>query len=218
MTRSTLPNDPCHEVGDERGTPLPAIPLELQPSVKLSTLDRVFAWARKRSFWPMLVDLACCPFELVATASQRPDATRLMVQSLPASPQQADLMIVSGTVTRKMAPLLVRLYTQMAEPKAVIAMGACAISGGPFKEGYSVVSGVDRLIPVDVYVPGCPPHAEALLEGIRALQTRFDDETRRERQPYLTAEDLGMPETILGPVSVNWRDLEGLAGPKRGQG
>lgn len=193
---------------------LPEIPPELQSSVKLTTLDQVYAWARKRSLWPMLFGLACCAFEMIATAASRYDTARFGMEIMRASPRQADLMIVNGTVTKKMAPLLVRLYNQMAEPKYVIAMGACAISGGPFKEGYNVVSGVDRLIPVDVYVPGCPPRPEALIQGILALHARFDQESIKDIRAFQSGEDEGVPEPILGPDLVNWRDLEGLVGPK----
>ena len=155
---------------------LPDVPPELQSSVRLTTLDQVYAWARKRSLWPMLFGLACCAFEMIATAASRYDTARFGMEIMRASPRQADLLIVNGTVTKKMAPLLVRLYNQMAEPKYVIAMGACAISGGPFKEGYNVVSGVDRLIPVDVYIPGCPPRPEALLYGLVLIQQKIEKE------------------------------------------
>ncbi len=193
---------------------LPEIPPELLSSVKLTTLDRVYAWSRKRSLWPMLFGLACCAFEMIATVASRYDTARFGMEIMRASPRQADLMIVNGTVTKKMAPLLVRLYNQMAEPKYVIAMGACAISGGPFKEGYNVVSGVDRLIPVDVYIPGCPPRPEALIHGILALHARFDHESIKDIRAFQPGEDEGVPEPILGPDLINWRDLEGLVGPK----
>lgn len=189
---------------------LPEVPPELQSAVKLTTIDHLFAWARKRSLWPMMFGLACCAFEMIATAAARYDTARFGMEIMRASPRQADLMIVNGTVTKKMAPLLVRLYNQMAEPKYVIAMGACAISGGPFKEGYNVVSGVDRLIPVDVYIPGCPPRPEALLHGILTLHARFDHEAIRDIRAFQAGEDRGVPEPTLGPDLVNWRDLEGL--------
>lgn len=194
-------------------TQLPEVPPELRSSVKLTTLDQVYAWARKRSLWPMLFGLACCAFEMIATAASRYDTARFGMEIMRASPRQADLMIVNGTVTKKMAPLLVRLYNQMAEPKYVIAMGACAISGGPFKEGYNVVSGVDRLIPVDVYIPGCPPRPEALLHGILTLHARFDYEAIKDIRAFQSGTDPGIPEPVLGPDLVNWRDLEGLVGP-----
>ena len=193
---------------------LPDVPPELQSSVRLTTLDQVYAWARKRSLWPMLFGLACCAFEMIATAASRYDTARFGMEIMRASPRQADLLIVNGTVTKKMAPLLVRLYNQMAEPKYVIAMGACAISGGPFKEGYNVVSGVDRLIPVDVYIPGCPPRPESLIHGILALHARFEHESIKDIRAFQSGEDRGIPEPVLGPDLVNWRDLEELVGPR----
>jgi NADH-quinone oxidoreductase subunit B len=193
---------------------LPEVPPELQSSVQLTTLDQVYAWARKRSLWPMLFGLACCAFEMIATAASRYDTARFGMEIMRASPRQSDLLIVNGTVTKKMAPLLVRLYNQMAEPKYVIAMGACACSGGPFKEGYNVVSGVDRLIPVDVYIPGCPPRPESLLHGILSLHARFDHESIKDIRAFQLGEDKGIPEPVLGPDLVNWRDLEGLVGPR----
>ena len=196
---------------------LPEIPPELQSSVKLSTIDQLYAWARKRSLWPMLFGLACCAFEMIATAASRYDTARFGMEIMRASPRQSDLMIVNGTVTKKMAPLLVRLYNQMAEPKYVIAMGACAISGGPFKEGYNVVSGVDRLIPVDVYIPGCPPRPEALLHGILTLHARFEHESIRDIEAFQAGEDRGVPEPVLGPDLVNWRDLKDLVGPEENE-
>jgi NADH-quinone oxidoreductase subunit B len=193
---------------------LPEVPPELQSSVQLTTLDQVYAWARKRSLWPMLFGLACCAFEMIAAAAARYDTARFGMEIMRASPRQSDLLIVNGTLTKKMAPLLVRLYNQMAEPKYVIAMGACAISGGPFKEGYNVVSGVDRLIPVDVYIPGCPPRPEALLHGILTLHARFDHESIKDIRAFQSVGDEGIPEPTLGPDLVNWRDLEGLVGPQ----
>jgi len=124
------------------------------------------------------------------------------------SPRQADLMIVSGTVTKKMAPQIVRLYNQMAEPKYVIAMGACAISGGPFKEGYNVVPGVDQLIPVDVYVPGCPPRPEALYNAFLALHAKWDREAIRDLRWYQKGADEGVSEPALGPDLVDWRPAD----------
>ncbi len=193
---------------------LPDVPPELQSSVRLTTLDQVYAWARKRSLWPMLFGLACCAFEMIATAASRYDTARFGMEIMRASPRQADLLIVNGTVTKKMAPLLVRLYNQMAEPKYVIAMGACAISGGPFKEGYNVVSGVDRLIPVDVYIPGCPPRPESLIHGILTLHARFEHESIKDIRAFQSGEDRGIPEPVLGPDLVDWRDLEELVGPR----
>jgi NADH-quinone oxidoreductase subunit B len=217
MTRLTQVRDSRRETGQEGSAQLPEVPPELRSSIKLTTVDQVYAWARKRSLWPMLFGLACCAFEMIATAASRYDTARFGMEIMRVSPRQADLMIVNGTVTKKMAPLLVRLYDQMAQPKYVIAMGACAISGGPFKEGYNVVSGVDRLIPVDVYIPGCPPRPEALLHGILTLQARFGEEAMADIRAFGQGEDADVPEPVPGPELVNWRDLEGLVGPKEGE-
>ena len=189
---------------------LPEIPPELQGTVKLTTFDQLFAWARKRSLWPMLFGLACCAFEMIAAAASRYDIARFGMEIMRPSPRQADLLIVSGTVTKKMAPQVVRLYNQMPEPKYVIAMGACAISGGPFKEGYAVVSGVDKLIPVDVYIPGCPPRPEALIHAFLALHARFEHERIRDIKAYQKGVDDGVPIPALGPDLVDWRRFEPL--------
>ena len=182
---------------------LPEAPPELQGTVRLMPWDRLYNWSRKRSMWPMAFGLACCAFEFFATVAARFDLARFGMEIVRASPRQADLMVVSGTVTKKMAPQVVRLYNQMAEPKYVIAMGACAISGGPFKEGYSVVSGVDKLIPVDVYVPGCPPRPEALLHAVLSLHAKMDRETIRSLRWYQKGEDEGIPVPALGPDLVD---------------
>ncbi len=138
--------------------------------VHLTLLEQVYNWGRSNSLWPLQFGLACCAIEMIASVTARYDLGRFGSEIFRPSPRQADLMIVSGTVTKKMAPQVVRLYNQMAEPKYVLAMGACAISGGPFKGGYNVVKGIDRYIPVDIFVPGCPPRPEALLNGIIHLQ------------------------------------------------
>jgi len=126
-----------------------------------TTLEEIYNWGRKNSVWPLGFGLACCAIEMIATSMSRWDLARFGAEVFRPSPRQADLMIVAGTVTKKMAPQVVRLYNQMPEPKYVIAMGACAISGGPFKQGYNVLKGIDRYIPVDVHIPGCPPRPEA---------------------------------------------------------
>ena len=146
---------------------------ELRHNVLLASVDAMLNWARRSSLWTVLAFPACCAFELIATAASRYDISRFGMEILRASPRQADLMITAGTLTWKMAPQIRRIYDQMAEPKWVIAMGACAISGGIFSGSYSVVPGYNRIIPVDVYVPGCPPRPEALLYGIKMLHDKI---------------------------------------------
>lgn len=141
--------------------------------VIVTSLQEIYNWGRKNSVWPLQFGLACCAIEMIASTMARFDMARFGSEVFRPSPRQADLMIVSGTVTRKMVPQIVRLYNQMAEPKYVIAMGACAISGGPFKQGYNVLKGIDRFIPVDVHIPGCPPRPEALLHALMTLQEKI---------------------------------------------
>ncbi len=140
------------------------------------SLQEVYNWGRKNSVWPLQFGLACCAIEMIATTMARYDLARFGAEVFRPSPRQADLMIVAGTVTKKMAPQVVRLYNQMPEPKYVIAMGACAISGGPFKQGYNVLKGIDRYIPVDVHIPGCPPRPEALIHAFMTLQKKIDEQ------------------------------------------
>jgi NADH-quinone oxidoreductase subunit B len=137
----------------------------------------LYNWGRRSSVWPLQFGLACCAIEMIATTMSRFDLARFGAEVFRPSPRQADLMIVAGTVTKKMAPQVVRLFNQMPEPKYVIAMGACAISGGPFKQGYNVLKGIDRYLPVDVHIPGCPPRPEALIEAFMALQRKIDAQT-----------------------------------------
>ena len=140
----------------------------------VTSMQELYNWGRKNSIWPLQFGLACCAIEMIATAASRYDLARFGGEVFRPSPRQADLMIVAGTVTKKMAPQIVRLYNQMPDPKYVISMGACAISGGPFKQGYNVLKGIDRYIPVDVYIPGCPPRPEALLHAFMELQRKID--------------------------------------------
>jgi NADH-quinone oxidoreductase subunit B len=150
---------------------------ELQKQgVFTTTLEDLYNWGRKNSVWPLGFGLACCAIEMIAASMSRWDLARFGAEVFRPSPRQADLMIVAGTVTKKMAPQVVRLYNQMPEPKYVIAMGACAISGGPFKQGYNVLKGIDRFIPVDVHIPGCPPRPEALLHAFMTLQEKIDQQ------------------------------------------
>jgi NADH-quinone oxidoreductase subunit B len=140
----------------------------------ITTVEQGINWARQASIWPMTFGLACCAIEMMATGASRYDIDRFGAGAFRASPRQADLMIVAGTVTYKMASRVRRLYNQMPNPKFVIAMGACTVGGGPyFKYGYHVVKGVDLVVPVDVYVPGCPPRPEALLEGLMRIQDKI---------------------------------------------
>jgi NADH-quinone oxidoreductase subunit B len=152
----------------------------VQRNVLVTTLDSVLNWSRKYSPWPLFFGLACCTFEMMAAEMLRFDMTRFGMDIMRASPRQADLIMVTGTLTWKMAPAVKMIYDQMAAPKWVIAMGSCAISGGPFADSYSVVPGVNRIIPVDVYVPGCPPRPESLIRSIVMLQEKIlKDSIRR---------------------------------------
>jgi len=176
------------------------IPPEIRQQVTVTTLDKVYNWGRRNSVWPMMFGLACCAIEMICTAASRYDLARFGMEVMRPSPRQSDLMIVSGTVTKKMIPTIVRLYNQMSEPKYVLAMGACASGGGPFKEGYNVVSGVDKFIPVDVYVPGCPPTPQALLHGLVSLQRKIDAQSISKTRWY-SKEESGeaIPIPVLGP-------------------
>jgi NADH-quinone oxidoreductase subunit B len=184
------------------------VPPELQNQVAITTLDKIYNWGRRSSIWPMMFGLACCAIEMICTAASRYDFSRFGMEVMRPSPRQADLMIVSGTVTKKMMPTIVRLYNQMPEPKYVVAMGACASGGGPFKEGYSVVSGVDQYIPVDVYIPGCPPTPQALLHGLITLQKRIDAQSIKDVRWYKKEPLEAIPIPILGPDIIDPRQAQ----------
>jgi len=194
---SEAPNTPGYE-----------IPPEMQGQVAITTLDKIYNWGRRSSVWPLMMGIACCAIEMICTAASRFDFARFGMEVMRPSPRQADLMIVSGTVTKKMIPVIVRLYDQMPEPKYVVAMGACASGGGPFKEGYPVVSGVDTYIPVDVYIPGCPPTPQALLNGLIALQKKIDTQSIKQVRWYQKEGNEMIPIPVLGPDVIDPRQYD----------
>ncbi len=152
------------------------VPNELKGHAMVVSLDSLVGWARSNSLWPLTFGLACCAIEMMAVGTARWDISRFGAEVFRPSPRQADVMIVSGTVTTKMAPAVRRLYDQMADPKYVIAMGTCVIAGGPYQGSYSTVPGIDNFLPVDVYLGGCPPRPDALLHGIMQLQNKIKAE------------------------------------------
>ncbi|HKY79047.1 MAG TPA: NADH-quinone oxidoreductase subunit NuoB [Anaerolineales bacterium] len=182
------------------------VPPEIRQNIAITTLDKIWNMGRRYSVWPMMFGLACCAIEMICTAASRYDLARFGMEVMRPSPRQSDLMIVSGTVTKKMIPQIVRLYNQMPEPKYVLAMGACASGGGPFKEGYNVVSGVDQYVPVDVYVPGCPPTPQALLHGLMKLQEKIDQESITKVRWYRKDEIPAIPVPLLGPDLIDPRE------------
>jgi NADH-quinone oxidoreductase subunit B len=184
------------------------VPAELQPNVLVTTLDKVYNWSRKSAMWPLLFGLACCAIEMIATAASRYDMARFGMEVMRPSPRQSDLMIVSGTVTKKMVPAIVRIYNQMAEPRYVLSMGACATGGGPFKEGYNVVSGIDTYIPVDVYVPGCPPTPEALIYGLLKVHEKVERQSIVKVSWYQRGTSEFVPVPILGPDVFDPRQVQ----------
>ena len=158
-------------------------------NVVLSKIDELINWGRSNSVWPLIYATSCCGIEFMSAAAAHHDIARFGMEVTRNSPRQADLMIVAGTMVHKMAPLIRRVYDQMAEPKYVVATGACTITGGPFKKSYHVVNGIDKVLPVDVYIPGCPPRPEALLYGLMQLQRKikiekfFGGVNRKEAKP-----------------------------------
>ncbi len=171
-----------------------------EDNLMISTVDYVFNWARKSAIWPMTFGLACCAIEMIASSTSRFDIARFGSEVFRPSPRQSDLMIVAGTVTLKMAPVVQRIYAQMPDPKWVIAMGACASVGGPFNS-YSVLQGVDKIVPVDVYVVGCPPRPENLFYGLLKLQDKIDKMTVA-RRPTAVRLNLEMADDFARSMTV----------------
>jgi len=195
---------------DLQSTEFP-VPVDLQENVAITSLSKLYNWGRRGSIWPLLFGLACCAIEMIATAAARYDTARFGMEVMRASPRQADLMIISGTVTKKMVVPIVRLYNQMPEPKYVLAMGACASGGGPFKEGYNVVSGIDQYLPVDIYVPGCPPTPQALMYGLISLQKKIDGQSLANMDDvpwYGVGPSDPVPIPVLGPDIIDPRQME----------
>ena len=199
---------------NKEGLNLPGyeIPDDMKNAVSVTTLDRllnpVYNWGRRSSVWPLMFGLACCAIEMIAAQASRYDLARFGMEVMRPTPRQADMMLVSGTVTKKMLPAIIRLYNQMPEPKYVVAMGACATSGGPFKEGYNVVAGIDKFLPVDIYIPGCPPTPQALMNGLIMLQKKIDKESISKVRWYRKGPDtVEVPVPILGPDLIDVRRI-----------
>jgi NADH-quinone oxidoreductase subunit B len=199
MTTSDL-NSPGYEM-----------PPEVEGAVAITTIDRIYNFGRRSSIWPLMFGLACCAIEMICAQASRYDLARFGMEVMRPSPRQSDLMLVAGTVTKKMVPAIVRLYNQMAEPKYVVAMGACASGGGPFKEGYNVVAGIDKFLPVDVYVPGCPPTPQALIFGLNELQRKIDKQSIKQVRWYRKgADSVEIPIPMLGPDLIDPRRIPQL--------
>jgi NADH-quinone oxidoreductase subunit B len=188
------------------------VPEELKGNVFITKLSQLYGWGRKFSLWPMFFGVACCAIEFMAASTSRFDTGRWGMDLARASPRQADLIVISGTVTKKMAPKIVTLYNQMAEPKYVISMGACATGGGPFKEGYSVISGIDQFLPVDAYVPGCPPTPEGLMAAYMAVHDKIQNERIDNVRWYKKDPVPAAPVPLLGgPDLIDPRHIEDIA-------
>ena len=202
------------------------VPEELRSTVAITNMeellkqnwaDKAYNWARRNSVWPVMFGLACCAIEMISTAAPRYDFSRFGMEVMRASPRQGDMLIISGTVTKKMLPVIVRLYNQMPEPKYVVAMGACASGGGPFKEGYNVVAGIDKFLPVDVYIPGCPPTPQALINGLMTLQKKIDTQTIRGVRWYDKNDPVEpIPVPVLGPDLMDPRDYDKIKNAAKG--
>jgi NADH-quinone oxidoreductase subunit B len=196
--KATRPGRPAYMPPPERFDP------ELEQTILLTKAEWLVDWSRKSALWPLGFGLACCAIEMISMAMTKYDVSRFGAEVFRATPRQADVMITAGTVTHKMAPRVRRLWDQMAEPKWVIAMGACTVGGGPyFKYGYHVVKGVDKVVPVDIYLPGCPPRPEALIEAIMRLQELVSARSKRlnNQDPGYTKPEKGSKQAVIDGLS-----------------
>jgi len=208
-TEASRPGRPAYMPPPERFDP------EVEQTILLTKAEWLIDWSRKSAIWPLGFGLACCAIEMISTAMTKFDISRFGAEVFRATPRQADCMIVAGTVTHKMAPRVRRLWDQMSEPKWVIAMGACTVGGGPyFVHGYHVVKGVDKVVPVDIYLPGCPPRPEALLEAIMRLQELIMSRSKRlnNKDPGYTPPEKGSVQAVLDGISPAepWKQPEAL--------